>query len=105
MIKNNSNCPLEIAEYNAHEKYWGSDHRPVYAQVSLVTQPQYFIDPLTLLNAQNKTQGHGEIVLLHTMMEMYQDRFLPLAQEKYRFPLFFSLQFRADWLLSSSVTG
>ena len=51
MVKNNSNCPLTIQEYNAHENYWGSDHRPVFAHVKVVTQPQNFISPTTLLNS------------------------------------------------------
>ena len=44
LVKNNSSCPLLIQEYGAHETYWGSDHRPVYAHVKAVTQPQYFIN-------------------------------------------------------------
>ena len=39
MIKNNSNCPMLIQEYGCHENYWGSDHRPVFTLVRLLTQP------------------------------------------------------------------
>ena len=39
MIKNNSNCPMAIQEYGCHESYWGSDHRPVFTNVRLLTQP------------------------------------------------------------------
>lgn len=39
MVKNNSNCPMAIREYKALENCHGSDHRPVFAHFSLVTQP------------------------------------------------------------------
>jgi hypothetical protein len=68
LLKNNSNCPLEITEYNAHETYWGSDHRPVYAIVRMVTQPQNYINASALLDPTKPIQGHGELQFLHTML-------------------------------------
>ena len=35
LFKNNSNCEFTIYNYNAHEEYFGSDHRPVYLHMGL----------------------------------------------------------------------
>ena len=37
LVKNNSNCKMTISEYGCHENYWGSDHRPVYNLVKVIT--------------------------------------------------------------------
>ena len=33
------------------------------------------------------------------MLEFYHDRLIPILRDKVRFPVFFQLQFRSDWLL------
>lgn len=99
LVKNNSSCPLTIRQYGAREEYWGSDHRPVFTHTSVVSQPQHLINPVTLLDSNTAIQGFSQIKFEYCLVEFDQARLLPILTEKYRFPLFFQLNFRADWLL------
>ena len=37
LVKNNSACQSQIVQYGAHEEFWGSDHRPVFTLMKIVT--------------------------------------------------------------------
>ena len=37
------------------------------------------------------------------MLEFYYDRLMPILREKVRFPVFFQLHFRSDWLLNKNA--
>lgn len=105
LIKNNSQCQLAIKEYGCYENYWGSDHRPVYTHVNVVTQPQHYVDPVSLLSPKSQELGHGELKFLHTMLAFNANLLNPILRERYRFPLFFQLHFRSDWLLAKSYSS
>lgn len=80
---------MRILEYSAHEEYWGSDHRPVYCIIEVVTMPQQYLNPLTLLNYETPVQGHIQINFLHTIIEFKPRRVLEILAENFKFPLFF----------------
>ena len=79
---------MNIQEYSCHENYWGSDHRPVYVHVQIVTQPQHFISPASLLTPETPIQGHGELKFAHCMLEFIPERLFPILRDKCRFPVF-----------------
>ena len=39
------------------------------------------------------------------MLEFYPERLLPILRDKNRFPFFFQLHFRSDWLVARSFSG
>lgn len=104
LVKNNSNCALAIREYRALEEYWGSDHRPVQAIYSLVTQPQNFLNVPVLLNRNVSVQGHGEVMFRYTMLQFYSRQLKPILNDRFRMPCFMTLQFRSDWLISRPIS-
>ena len=73
--------------------------------MAVITQPQHFLSPADLLNPETPIQGHGELQFLHTMLEFYPSRLLPVLADKFRYPVFFQLQFRSDWLIAKSSSG
>ena len=40
----------------------------------------------------------------YTMLEFFPGRLMPLLTERYRFPVFITLQFRSDWLISRPLS-
>ena len=71
LVKNNSSCAHQIMHYGAHEEFWGSDHRPVFTLMRVVTQPQQYMNPLSLLNQETPVQGYAQIKLMYCILEFH----------------------------------
>ena len=52
LTKSNSCLESQIIQYGSHEEFWGSDHRPVFTRMKVITQRAPLIDPTSIMDPQ-----------------------------------------------------